>query len=279
MAWRLLFLNKNNGDKFSTENPEKDLMDLLIEKTKTLGHMLTSTEASEDPEMVQPNNYAFYFGSFSEAAKIAWRRAKPPSSSSGGLTEYGRKVVEALRKTRQLTGKPYRREVNWMSEFQEREHRGKGARYTVEEVKKALVDFYNRTGKLPNQNDTRKYDSGLPSWGTLTRFLGPKSGWMAIVDGADIAFVSQENAAITQSASATSDDAADEATIEKTVVDGPQDEAMTAESSSETSSTTSQSDDTIKVETTHQEEDNFVTIEVKITLPDREKPVLVTLTV
>lgn len=74
--WRLIFLNKNNGDVFSTSNPEKDLMDLLIDKTKTLGHMLTFDEASTIPDMVEPNSYAFYFGSFSNAAKLAWFKAK-----------------------------------------------------------------------------------------------------------------------------------------------------------------------------------------------------------
>ena len=278
MAWRLLFFDKNNGDKFSTEKPEEDLLSLLIEKTKACGHMLTFAEASADPEMVQPNSYAYYFGSFSEAAKIAWRRARTSISDLSGLTEQGVKTVEALKKIRQITGEPYRREVNWMSEFQEKGHKGKGARYTIEEVKEALVSFYNRTGKLPGQNDTKKYDSGLPSWGTLTRFLGPKSGWKAIIGGADATPVPQENVAIAESIPATSNAIVEEENVEGVAASSPQEETATAETS-DLPSAVPQSDDDVKVETVQQKRDNLVTIEVKITLPDREKPVFVTLTV
>ena len=169
-GWRrLLFFSKNDGNKFSTENPEKDLMDLLIEKTISAGHMLSFEEASKDPEMVQPNNYAYYFGSFGEAAKMAWRRARPPNKKSDGLTEQGRKLVETLQKTRQITGTPYRREVSWMSELQKKTPRGKNARYTVEEIKEALKEFYNRNGRLPSSKDAKRYDSGLPSWPTLIK--------------------------------------------------------------------------------------------------------------
>lgn len=69
-----------------------------------------------------------------------------------------------------------------MSESKKEKQKGKGARYTVEEVKSILVDFYSRTKRLPSQKDTQEYDSGLPSWGTLIKFLGPKSGWQTIID-------------------------------------------------------------------------------------------------
>lgn len=319
MAWQLLFFNKNNGEKFSTENPERDLMNLLIEKTKILGHMLTFTEASEDPEMVQPNNYAFYFSSFSEAAKIAWSRAKPPDSSPDGLTEYGCKVAEALRKTHKLTGKPYRREVIWMSEFKEEKQKGKGARYTVEEVKSILVDFYSRTKRLPSQKDAQEYSSGLPSWGTLIKFLGPKSGWQAIIDsgqpivGSEMPSATTEEEADLQSDSeATVIDEFSETTepvdnaepiesdsgmpaatvytpsyddVEEISEGSGRDTRSTAEETSQDSSpqyTTAKDltqEDDIGVETTSKEHDSLVTLELKIILPDREKPIFIALTV
>ena len=283
MALKLLFFDKNNGDRLSTDNPKKDLMALLVERTEKLGHMLSFAEATEDPEMVQPNNYAFYFGSFGEAAKIAWRKAKLPNKSSDGLTEYGRKVVESLRKTRQLTGKPYRREVNWMSELQKREYKGKNARYNVETVKESLVDFYNRTGRLPNQSDTRKYDSGLPSWGTMIKFLGPKKSWIAVVGGTDTKTVSQENEAITEVVTTeiptTPNVATGRTDTEEATTSTPQEETVVVDPPETSFAVPQQSNDGVKVETAHQEQDNLVTIEVKITLPDREKPVLITLTV
>lgn len=274
---RLLFFSQNNGDKFSTEDPKKDLMDLLVEKTISAGHMLSFKEVSEDPEMVCPNNYAFYFGSFSEAANITWRRAKSSSGSSGSLFEQNHGLTKGLMQAYQ-TAKPHRKEVSWMSELQEKEHKGKSSRYTAEEVKKALVDFYNRTGKLPNQNDTRRYDSGLPSWGTLIRFLGPKSGWNTIISGTDIASVPQKNASIVESMSTAPNILAEETTTEEAAINNPQEET-TATESPEAASVASQSDDTIKVETAHQEQDNLAAIEVKITLPNREKSIVITLTV
>ena len=271
MAWRLLFFDKNNGEKFSTENPERDLMDLLIEKTKILGHMLTFTEASEDPEMVQPNNYAFYFGSFGEAAKIAWRRAKPPDSSPDGLTEYGSKVVEALRKTRQLTGKPYRREVNWMSEFKERKRRVKGVRWTMQEARDALSEFYKQFDRLPSQEDVKHSDI-LPSWGVLAKYLGPKSEWQAIIDGENVATTTEAKDPLPVCDALSVD--VDDADIQEDETPSPGLEAppnITEEPP--------QQDDCVEVETSQKGQGDLVTIELKITLPGREKPVLVTLTV
>ena len=89
---RLLFLDKNNGGAIQTENPQKDLMELLIKKTKELGHIVSFSEAKADPEMVQPNTYAYYFDSFGKAAKRAWDRVsssieEPKESSSETVNE------------------------------------------------------------------------------------------------------------------------------------------------------------------------------------------------
>lgn len=264
---RLLFFDKNNGDKFSTENPEKDLMDLLIRKTISAGHKLSFIEASNDPEMVQPNSYAFYFGSFDEAAGIAWLRARPPNSGSDGLTDKGRKLVRALKEIRQTTGKPYRREVNWMSEPQETKNKGKGSRYTIEEVKAVLVDFYNRTKRLPVQKDTQKYNSGLPSWGTMIRFLGPKSGWQGIVDSAKASPAPEEPPI----AEDTPQDIVVDEDVSKEVVAEAPEEALVVTSSNDGNDA--------QVKTTHKVQGNLAIVDIKITLPGREQPILVTLAV
>lgn len=306
LAWKLFF-DKNNGDKFGAERPKEDLLALLVEKTKALGRMLTFADASEDPEMVQPNNYAYYFGSFGNAAEIAWRRVRPPNSVLGGLTEQGRKLVKALKRTHQAIEKPCGREVNRMAMVQEEKQKGKGARYTAEEVKIALMDFYNRTGRLPGLKDTQRYDSGLPSWGTMIKFLGPKANWRGVIDSlktppSDGVAASREALPVKAEPIVAEVATADPVKIAETVATPdtsanpveksprhpsvpPQDDYDNAEEISEGCGRSNekvayaQEDEDIQVETTCQKQDGFIKINTKISLPDMEKPILVTLTI
>ena len=318
-GWRrLLFFSKNNGDKFGTENPEKDLMDLLVEKTISAGHMLSFQEASNDPEMVQPNNYAFYFESFSNATRIAWLKARPSINGQIGSVEQTSKTATMSGKTHQHTEIPRRKEVIWMSESKEEKQKGKGARYTVEEVKSVLVDFYSRTKRLPSQKDAQEYDSGLPSWGTLIKFLGPKSGWQAIIDNGQPAVggetpsnTAEEEVNLRPDSEAIiinepletvgsadnakpieSDDGTLDAAVHtpsyndiEEVSEGNGRDARIKEETPQDSSPQyamaedSVQEDDIKVETTSKEHDSLVTLELKIILPDREKPIFIVLTV
>ena len=287
--WRLLFFDKNNGDKLSTNSPEKDLMDLLVDRTISAGHMLSFKEASEDPEMVKPNSYAFYFGSFSDAARTAWYKAKANLTklsviSSRSLEEFTHKGGET------------------MSEIQQKKHKGKGSRYTIEEVKKVLVNFYERTGRLPTQDDAREYDSGLPSWNTLIKFLGPKTGWADIVGTRNIDQATEakslnptdENVAKEdRSAANVGPETSNTMAMEKPKVG---DASLVEDDFEEASegygrNTNSEKpllkkakkpqprEDSIKVETLHEEQNNLVTVDIKITLPGKKKPVFITLTV
>ena len=52
---------------------KKKLFEKLVEKTKGLGHQVSFSEMKEDPAMPDPNLYAYYYGSFSEAAIEAYR--------------------------------------------------------------------------------------------------------------------------------------------------------------------------------------------------------------
>lgn len=52
---------------------DEKLFKKLVEKTKELGRQVSFSEMEEDPEMPNPNLYAYYYGSFSEAAKEAYR--------------------------------------------------------------------------------------------------------------------------------------------------------------------------------------------------------------
>lgn len=306
LAWRLLFFDKNNGDKYSTEKPEEDLMNLLVEKTKALGRMLTFADASNDPEMVQPNNYAYYFGSFGQAAEIAWRRARSSNSSSSGLVEQRRKPAEATKPIYQISKEPCRKEVNCMDVVQEEKQRkGKGARYTAKEVKSALVAFYNRTKRLPSPKDAQKYDSGLPSWGTMIKFLGPKAGWQAIIEGSEASpsedvttpreTPSAEGTPAAETVAADSVETSEEAIVtekpvkqaEKASEDStpPQDDYDNAEEMSEGCGRSSeksihvQQNEDIRVEAHSQKQGGIAKFELKVTLPDREKPIFITLAV
>ena len=66
---------KTNQEKLVfSENPQVEMMDLLVEKTRALGRIVTFSDATNDPDFFKPNQYAFYYGSFEKAALEAWRR-------------------------------------------------------------------------------------------------------------------------------------------------------------------------------------------------------------
>ncbi|MDO4612428.1 MAG: hypothetical protein Q4B29_03160 [Candidatus Saccharibacteria bacterium] len=51
-------------------------MEQLVEKTRSLGRQATFKDVKDDATMAPPNDYAFYHGSFDDAAEIAWRTVK-----------------------------------------------------------------------------------------------------------------------------------------------------------------------------------------------------------
>ena len=50
-----------------------ELYDALLAKIKELGRKPTFAEVKEDQNMPHPNDYAYYFGSFTEAAEEVWK--------------------------------------------------------------------------------------------------------------------------------------------------------------------------------------------------------------
>lgn len=52
---------------------KKKLFEMLVKKTKELGRQVSFSEMKEDPAMPDPNLYSYYYGSFSEAAREAYR--------------------------------------------------------------------------------------------------------------------------------------------------------------------------------------------------------------
>ena len=245
LDWGPIFFEKNDGSYFDTNNPRKDFLNLLIKKTRAHGHMLTFEEARDDPDMIKPNSYAFYFGSFTMAAEIAWSEVR---------REIGEGVKDLV-KTED----------------------GRGKRYTIVDVRDALLNFYKKTGKLPTQSDARR-NNMLPSWTILVKHLGPKSGWQKIVDNVEPVSIpyqeGNQSKSFDESVAVITDacEAEDFSTEEKVIGD-----FCVKDESTETSS--SSEDEQIKVETSEQKDNESAAIEMKITLPDREKPILITLKV
>ena len=189
-----------------------------------------------------------------------------------------------------------------MSEIQQKKHKGKGSRYTIEEVKKVLLNFYEHTGRLPTQDDARAYDSGLPSWSTLIKFLGPKTGWVNIVgernadQAAEVKNLNPTDANVAKedrSAASVGPETSNTIAMEKPKVRNSSSVEDNFEEASEGYGRNTNNEktaikkakkpqpreDSIKVETLHEEQNNLVTVDIKITLPGKEKPVFITLTV
>lgn len=51
----------------------EELYDLLLNKITSLGRKPSFTEVKEDPNMPDPNDFAYYYGSFSSAAEEVWK--------------------------------------------------------------------------------------------------------------------------------------------------------------------------------------------------------------
>lgn len=74
--------------------PREELFAILLKKTEELGHQVTSSEFKQDPAMPHPNEYAFHYGSFENAAKQAYQKAH-----SKGLSKVAiKKTIKPLKK-------------------------------------------------------------------------------------------------------------------------------------------------------------------------------------
>ena len=264
--WDPVFVEKNNGNKFGTTDPKKDLMDLLVEKTRALGHILTCEEANADPDMVVSNAYAFYFGSFDAAAKTAWSMVLSPMSQTNlvdnktATTQVQDRNPSKEVKFVRTIKEPPKKGTSHVRKFPADERRHRVKKFTIADIEDILVNFYNRMGKLPTVTDTLGSDI-LPSWGVLNKYLGPKSDWQAIIDRRKAVDTNQ---------------GPPEETPE--IIEEP-DSSKAKDISNVSSEVVTQQYGNIEVKTSREEQTNTTDIEVKITLPDREKPILIHLTV
>ena len=54
--------------------PKEELFSKLVEKTKQLGRQVTFAEMAQDLGAYRTNDFAIYYGSFTEASTIAYRQ-------------------------------------------------------------------------------------------------------------------------------------------------------------------------------------------------------------
>ena len=54
--------------------PKEELFSKLVEKTRQLGHQVTFAEMAEELGSYRTNDFAIYYGSFTDAAAIAYHQ-------------------------------------------------------------------------------------------------------------------------------------------------------------------------------------------------------------
>lgn len=183
-------LAKSKGGYIDLENPMEELMEMLVEKTLALGHMVSFREACEDPDLVDPNSYAFYYGSFSEATKIAWKKANDPRRDESNKELPNTVTISTPNSKKPSYNKAsYPKPHNYTNPNvykgpllgkRSEQTRGRTRKYTYEGLKQIIVDFYKETGRLPKQSEVAT-NANLPSWATLYKILGNREEWYRII--------------------------------------------------------------------------------------------------
>lgn len=132
--------------------------------TLELGRPASFSEVEDCPYTPHANDYAFYFGSFSEAAHQAYNDVLLAK-------RHGSK--ELLLQQKEVTKM---KQSNVAANNHEKTPSSK-PRYEYESLLKIMVEFYEETGRVPKQLEVRAADGRFPAWRTLTRYLGPREIW------------------------------------------------------------------------------------------------------
>ena len=224
-------ISRNKGGYLYMSNPKEQLMEMLVDKTLSVGRMVTFKEASEDPGMVCPNNYAFYFGSFDEAAKLAWNKAKNLQQRSGISDSSAAKSIPVISKPldsnkahenyklksfkRSSIGekkdtqdsitpegnKPSRELIEEARPHIVETHSniGRPREYDYEKVKDLVVSFYKEHGRFMTRSEVSTRGGEFPSWATIYNYLGPRSKWIDLVPQFTREEVAQRNKSSSES--------------------------------------------------------------------------------
>ena len=134
-----LSVRLNNGELILTDNMRKTLKGAIEDATRRAGHMLSFDDAKKDPLMIPPNEYPYYFGSFSVAAEKAWRVVRLEQNVAGAVA-------------------PRRKERN------EDMGKGRNKQYTPGVIQEGLREFFVAHGRLPKgPSDLKSNRFGLPA--------------------------------------------------------------------------------------------------------------------
>ena len=256
------WLSFNSGEKYlSSNNPSKDLMDLLVDKTRTAGHRLTFKEANSDPKMFRLYHYATYFVTFESAAEMAWQKVQSECSQSPDAPTTTTFMPQPVVR-KELFSNP---KSNFSTPNETDVKEGgttkmpRRKKYDNSEVKAMLLNFYSAHGRFPRMSEATESNS-LPSWSVLTSALGPRVSWDRLVE---------QPHTVEQSHATEPESVAVEPAIEPEPI---QDEGPAAEEHIRI--------EDVEIDTSCCErQDDSVTIDLKITIPGREKPICISLTV
>lgn len=204
------FLPLNNGGLFSVgEDAKTAIYELLKEKTRKLGHKMSFKEAISDPEMVHPNQYAYFFGSFDKAAEMAWgevQDAIEDDNDENNIVKIPAARLEEMRARRKeqneeeaKQNKPQQRPhhyLSWAQRSSPWENRKRASaqrkppsnpnpsrvKYDKNDVIKNMSEFYQKHGELPKVADCNMGRNHLPSYTTLCKLFGTKDHWMEVIE-------------------------------------------------------------------------------------------------
>ena len=63
------------------------IMNALVEATKDAGHQLSFKEAEANKSLPTPNKYASYWGTYDNAARLAWNTVKKERGENSGKVQ------------------------------------------------------------------------------------------------------------------------------------------------------------------------------------------------
>ena len=131
-----------------------ELFSRLVAKTRTLGRQATFSEVNEDEDMPMANDYAYYYGSFTQAAKEAWHQVETGNISSNEISKTAKEEVKKMAK-----------------------------RASKEKIIKTLRDFSEKNLRLPTNLEIETLrdlnPEACPGPMAVRKYLGKKGTWSA----------------------------------------------------------------------------------------------------
>ena len=176
---------------------EEDLMRQLVAKAREMQAVPTAEAVENDPNMADPANYAYYWRTFDQAARLAATRAgviKPfalyamqakPKVVEKAVEEV--KAVEVKAEMIPTTGVEAEVVQPAIEVQKASSDSRKGKRYTMEALRAAMrqIQEYFQITELPSQEQINQAakELGTPSYTAFFKRLGAKSEWRKALEG------------------------------------------------------------------------------------------------